>query len=1179
MGIQFLALLNGAAVLPFNVQRDGVNRLVKWVLDERITIFWVGSPLFRNICQALNSAEQFPDVRILRLASEASYKSDIELYKQHFSPGCTLFAGLSTTECGLMCLYPLDFPTDITGQEIPVGYPVEDKEVLLLDDTGNAAGANEVGEIAVRSPYLPLGYWRKPELTASKFKPDPSGDGQRIYLSGDLGLMRPDGCLIHKGRKDFRGKIRGYGVEPAEVEKVLNGHTAVGQAVVVAQKKGTGESRLVAYYTCSVLPAPTVSELRSFLREQLPDFMIPSVFVMVDTIPLTHSGKLDRRALPEPDNVRPELSTRYLSARNEIEQKLVAIWEEVLDVRPVGINDGFFDLGGDSLSATRVISQVIKHFQLEIPLQLLFQSPTIADMAPVAAQSQDKLSGNDKAVHAVAASLIHQSPEDFLPLSYSQQRLWFLDQLDPGSFTYNLFAAYRLKGDLNVAALEQSFNDILRRHEVLRTVFKSENGNPLQVVLPVLAIKIPLFDLRAPGSTENCWTEARRIFTEEAQRPFDLATGPLLRITLLQLADDEYVLLRAMHHIVSDGWSEGVLFHELSELYEALSTGQPSPLADLPAQYADYAKWQRQWFEGVRLESQLSYWKKQLDNVATLHLPTDRSRQALQARRGARRYFSFSDGLTSELKKLSRQHGLTLFMTMMAGFQTLLYRYSNLTDIAIGSPVAGRNRKEFDELIGFFLNMLVLRLDLSGNPTFAETMARAREVCLGALSHQELPFEKLVEELHPDRNLGQNPLFQVSFAFQNTPRVPPRLSGIEINELEVETGIARFDLHCFMEEIDGHLKGYCDYDSNLFNADTVERMIGHFQMLLEDVVADPNQRISDLPLLSAGEKQQLLVQWNDTETDYSKVKSIHELFEIQVEKSPDAIAVVFEDQQLTYRQLNQRANQLAHHLRRQGVQPDTLVALFMKRSLEMVIGILGVLKAGGAYLPIDPDLPAERLQFLLQDTHVRLLLTQDRLRSAVGDFAGYILCLDNDRSKLLVENQENPHHYALGHHAAYVIYTSGSTGTPKGVINVHDGLSNRIHWMQEAFRLTAADRVLQKTPYTFDVSVWEFLWPLCSGACLVVARPGGHRDSTYLVQLIKSQQITSLHFVPSMLGAFLLEPGMEHCTSLRLVFCSGEALSYELQQGFFERSIAALHNLYGPTEASIDVTAWECQER
>jgi amino acid adenylation domain-containing protein len=455
VSIEFLALLNGAALLPFDVQSDGVNRLVKWLLDEKISICWVGSPLFRNICHALNGEETFPDVRILRLASEASYKSDIELYKQHFSPECVLINGLSNTESGLICLCSIDFRTEIAGQEVPVGYPVEDKEILLLNDAGEEVGVNEVGEIAVRSRYLSQGYWHRPELTASKFRPDPNGSGQRIYLSGDLGFMRPDGCLIHKGRKDFRVKIRGYGVEPADIEKVLNSHAAVGQAVVVARAKETSEARLVAYYTSSGLRTPSVSELRSFLRDRLPDFMIPSAFVKLESLPLSHSGKVDRRVLPDPNNVRPELAAPYLSPRSQVERKLVTIWEDVLDIRPVGVNDGFFDLGGDSLSATRVISQVIKHFQMEIPLQALFQSATIAAMTSLIAQHQCEPSKNAKPDHGADHPLLPISREDLLPLSYSQQRLWFLDQLEPASFSYNLFSAYRLKGELNVAALEQ----------------------------------------------------------------------------------------------------------------------------------------------------------------------------------------------------------------------------------------------------------------------------------------------------------------------------------------------------------------------------------------------------------------------------------------------------------------------------------------------------------------------------------------------------------------------------------------------------------------------------------------------------------------------------------------------------------------------------------------------------
>ena len=1166
------ALLNGAALHPINVNELGLSRLAGWIIDEKISICAISAPLFRNLCESLTGNEKFADLRVLRLTSEASYKSDFELYKRFFPRTCCLANMLAPTEAGILRQFLMDHETQISGDEIPLGYPVDDTEIFLLDSKGREVGCNEVGEIVVRSRYLSSGYWLRPELNKAKFKADPHEAGQRFYYTGDLGLMLPDGCLIHKGRKDFRVKIRGYGVEIGEVETVLRSHAAVKDCVVVDRKGDSGETKLIAYYTSSATFIPNTSELRKFLSRSLPDYMVPSMFVGLETIPLTPNGKLDRHALPEPGGRRPDLDIPFQPPRTDVETRVAQIFTECTGIERVGIDDNFFELGGDSLLFTRLLSRVSVMFQREFSIQELFEAPSVAGIARLLE------SPTQPAVVKAEPTLSLISKDTPVPLSYSQQRLWFLDQFDPRSFAYNLFAAFRLKGDLNVAALEQSFNAIIRRHEILRTVFQSENGNPIQVILPNLAIKMPLVDLRAIASEAARWTEARRMFTEEAQRPFDLATGPLVRITLLQLADDEYILLRAIHHIVCDGWSVGVLFHELSEIYEALSTGQPSPLADLPTQYGDYAKWQRQWFQDERLESQLSYWKEQLDNIATLQLPTDRPRRTAQAIRGARRYFAFSDALSTELKKLSHEHGATPFMTLLAAFQTLLHRYSNQTDVVIGSPVAGRTRKEFDELIGFFLNMLVLRLDLSADPTFAETIARARKVCLGALSHQELPFEKLVEELHPDRNLSHNPLFQVSFAFQNTPRFPPRLSGVEVEELEVDTGIARFDLHLFMEEMDGHLQGYCDYDSNLFNADTIERMLGHFQTLLQGIVADPNQRISDLPLLTEREKHQLLVEWNDTQTDFPKDKCIHQLFEEQVEKSPDAIALVFEDQQLSYRELNSRANQLAHYLRKRDVQPDSIVALCMNRSLELVIAILGVLKAGGAYMPIDPELPAQRLQFLLEDAQVRLLLTQDKLRSALADFAGHIVCLDSDWHKLADQSHEDPQHHVRGHHAAYVIYTSGSTGTPKGVVNVHDGLRNRIQWMQESYQLTSADRVLQKTPFTFDVSVWEFLWPLISGACLVVARPGGHRDSSYLVQLIQSQQITTLHFVPSMLEVFLQEPGAERCTSLRQVICSGEALSYELQQRFFERSTARLHNLYGPTEASIDVTAWECRK-
>jgi amino acid adenylation domain-containing protein len=1164
--IGFLALLTGAVLLPFDVHSQGIRMLIRWIVEEQITICWMGSPLFRNMCQALTGKEMFYDVRIVRLSSELSFKSDIELYKQYFSPKCQLINGLSNTEAGLLCLYPIDHDMEFRCQDVPVGYPVEDKEIFLLDDSGKEVGANSVGEIAVKSRYLSPGYWRRPELTEYKFQGDPSSGDQRVYLTGDLGLMLSDGSLIHKGRKDFRVKIRGYGVELAEIEKALNGHAAVAQAVVVARKKENGEAKLIAYYCCTVSPAPTVSDFRGFLKKQLPDYMIPSTFVRLDEMPLTKNGKIDRRALPDPDNVRPDLASPYVSSRNGIEQRLIAIWEDVLDVRPVGVNDVFFELGGDSLSATRVISQVIKYFQFEIPLQLLFQTPTIADMAAVIAKRQGELTEDDKAIHGTAASLVHKFPEGSLPLSYSQQRLWFLDQLYPGSSTYNLFSAYRFKGELNVAALEKSFNAIIRRHEILRTVFNAEHGNSAQFVLPIFTIKIPILDLRALVSDQDRWAEARRIFTEEAQRPFDLATGPLLRITLLQLAEDEYVLLRAMHHIVFDGWSEGVLLRELAEIYAALTSDEPSRLADLPAQYADYSKWQRRWFDGARVESQLSYWKKQLANIATLQLPTDYSRPDNQITRGGRRYFVLSDALSSELKNLSRQCGATLFMTLAAAFQTLLHRYSGQTDIAIGSAVAGRSREEFEQLIGLFVNMLVLRLDLSGNPTFAETISRARKVCLEAFSHQELPFEKLVEELHPDRTLGHNPLFRATFAFQNTPRFSPQLSAIRVDELEVETGIARFDLHLFMEEVDGHLKGYCDYDANLFSADTIERMLGHLKTLLQGIVVNPEQPISELPLLTEREKHQILTEWNHIATEYPKDHLIHELFEAQVEKFSESVAVVFENQQLTYRELSNRANGLAHCLRKLGVGPEILVGICVERSLEMIVGILAILKAGGAYLPLDPRYPEERLAFMLEDSRAPVLITQSSLIERLPTRNATVFCLDRDWGEISTEEQDNPPPLTTPDNLAYVIYTSGSTGRPKGVQVPHYAVINVLTHVREALGLTEQDTVPLLANICFDISVMELLLPLVAGARLVVVSPKGAVDGERIKKMLSDCKVTMMHATPAT-WRLLLQAGWSGATNLAIL-SGGEALQRELAARLVTKG-SSLWNLYGPTETTI----------
>jgi len=563
------------------------------------------------------------------------------------------------------------------------------------------------------------------------------------------------------------------------------------------------------------------------------------------------------------------------------------------------------------------------------------------------------------------------------PVSFAQQRLWFLDQLVPGNPFYNVPTAVLLTGPLNVAALSQTFNEIVRRHEALRTTFRMLEGQPVQVIAVSLSVPLPVVDLQALPVVQR-EAEVQRLATEQFQHPFDLAQGPLLRVKLLHLGGSEHVLLLTMHHIVADGWSSGVLIRELGVLYAAFATRQPSPLLDLPIQYADFAHWQRQWLQGEVLETQLAYWKQQLKGAEfSLELPTDRARPALQTFRGNRQSLMLPKGLSEAIATLSEQEGVTLFMTLLAAFQTLLYRYTGQEDILVGSPIANRNRSQIEGLIGFFVNSLVLRTDLSGNPTFRKLLLRVREVALGAYAHQDLPFERLVEELQPERDLSQNPLFQVVFALQNAPVEVLELPGLKLSPLNFCSETARFDLEFQLLECLDSLGVVVVYSTELFDQITITRMLEHFQVLLESIVSQPEQRLSDLSLLTEIERHQLL-SWNETQANYPHNSCIHHLFEAQVEQTPDAVAVVYEDEQLTYRELNNRSNRLAHYLRQLGVGPEVLVGICIERSLEMVVGVLSILKAGGAYVPLDPAYPPERLNFMLSDAQVSLLLTQQR---------------------------------------------------------------------------------------------------------------------------------------------------------------------------------------------------------
>jgi len=759
------------------------------------------------------------------------------------------------------------------------------------------------------------------------------------------------------------------------------------------------------------------------------------------------------------------------------------------------------------------------------------------------------------------------------PLSAAQRRLWLLHRLEPKSPAFNRPMALHLRGALDRQALTYSLAEIIRRHEALRTIFKDKAGKPFQLILEPLPVELETIDLACVPASER-QAQARRIAAARAQEVFDLARGPLVRTVLLVLAEQENVLLLVMHHIVFDGWSEAVLTRELIELYEASRLSKPSQLPALSIQYADYAAQQQRKLAAGLLEKQLRYWNRQLEGTPALTLTTDYPRPASSVYEAERCSALIPLALADQIRELAQREGATLFMTLLAAFQLLLARYSRQDDIAVGVPIAGRTSLATESLIGCFMNMLVLRADLSGNPSFRELLGRIRETALQAYAHQELPFEKLVEELRPQRELNRWPLFQAMFHLRN---LPPTECGTA-SELRVapfpldRASIGGLDISV---EISDQREGlYCTftYAAKLFRAETIERMVAHYQTLLAAIVSDPARAIMTLPLMDEQEQRRVLIDWNQTDAAFSPYLC-HQLFEGQVEQRPEASAALFESEQLTYRELNRRANRVAHHLKKAGVVPETVVGIYLERSLEMLVSLLGVLKAGAAYLPLDPSYPGDRLAFMLDDAEVKFLLTREAHLNSLPACSAKLFVLDG----IAEENGENPSSGATAGNLAYVIYTSGSTGKPKGVMICHGSLSNHLLWRHSYFPLVRADRVLHKASFSFDDSVWELLEPLTAGACVVMAKPEGHFDSAYLAGLIAEQHISVACFPPPLLRAVLDEPGLERCRSLRRVTTGGEALTIELQRRFLDRLPVDLHNGYGPTEATIAATFFTCE--